>query len=1062
MTLNDVFEKYPPIPESEQNVFGIYAYVEKSNDKFYIKIGKAISQTIYNRNIKITCITPIVKNTIFIWEGKNLNDVTAHNLIKKLIPNAWAGHANEETGTSEAFEFKTLEELSRIKKCCDMAYGIEKAKEGKKLKIYQDIKDTVDEIIKNNCSQVEKLCTRWGKTNTVILLSKRYFDLKNIQFHILVSYVGTVDKSYEDTIEKDAYGEGYNSIAYIQANDKDVKEKLENAINNAQQIFYYLQLTGDDKVFTTRFNPIKDYVNTKNTVLYVEEADFGAHTENQIKKINNIPHKHIHLLSGTGDEKLNKLAKDFKINKWVCKDYVVDLLGTEYEDRKNDVAGVEWIKFNNSGLFKYDSELKPEQAENWSEMFNNFEKYNMYWKKFITSILEPEKIMSLNEDAQEFMSNLLQKNCVTEIFTSGNKSGHQALKDEIERHNNCKALVIDGDNTTNKDAEELTKNFIDLWKGNRIFIISTLMGTRSYSIKQIKNVILMLDCSSQDMVTQRVARGLTAWNGKSCRVIDMRLTQETDNLQKWIAPSCVTLKKQGRTFGEVIEWFEACKKLNFYEYFKAGIENAFSSPLVGRDFEKAMYSEDLRTLIAEDLNPDEIPFDLEVVPSLEINSKLLNENIKGEKQTAQREKNSENASYTEDDEDEDENISSKRQHAIFLLNGKRFFYDDFSYNTDIVRNTIKGYIKNERIYNEFLSLLKIDLNFLICIIDKYEKEYKRSFDDIIGDSQAVKIKNVDSQIATKLWCNQEAIFDLVFSKIHFNEGETVGVAFWANYYFINKLRKLYPKTKFIQIEEQLMDADYITGKLTRDDKTLKNFINILKMIKFDKIIMNPPYDKNLHLKILREAMKHVEKEGGEIVNLSPINSWQNEVIKEVPFSIGVTSIDFISRKEMNELFNISLRNDGGIVCINSNKTNDFTKFGHIVPYLSLRRKFTKMKDINYTHFIEKEPKNFSLRMFVGCNRDEGHSWTVCPKDELTAFSTEKVGHIGYLNFDTETERRNCYEIMSSPFIKAICKISAGLFTPFLPTYKKQWTDADLYEYFKLNKEEIATIEEEMK
>jgi hypothetical protein len=36
------------------------------------------------------------------------------------------------------------------------------------------------------------------------------------------------------------------------------------------------------------------------------------------------------------------------------------------------------------------------------------------------------------------------------------------------------------------------------------------------------------------------------------------------------------------------------------------------------------------------------------------------------------------------------------------------------------------------------------------------------------------------------------------------------------------------------------------------------------------------------------------------------------------------------------------------------------------------------------------------------------------------------------------------------------------FLPFLPTYKKQWTDKQLYEYFGLDKEEIATIEEEMK
>jgi hypothetical protein len=34
--------------------------------------------------------------------------------------------------------------------------------------------------------------------------------------------------------------------------------------------------------------------------------------------------------------------------------------------------------------------------------------------------------------------------------------------------------------------------------------------------------------------------------------------------------------------------------------------------------------------------------------------------------------------------------------------------------------------------------------------------------------------------------------------------------------------------------------------------------------------------------------------------------------------------------------------------------------------------------------------------------------------------------------------------------------------PFLPTYKKQWDDKQLYEYFNLTPEEIKIIEEEMK
>ena len=42
-----------------------------------------------------------------------------------------------------------------------------------------------------------------------------------------------------------------------------------------------------------------------------------------------------------------------------------------------------------------------------------------------------------------------------------------------------------------------------------------------------------------------------------------------------------------------------------------------------------------------------------------------------------------------------------------------------------------------------------------------------------------------------------------------------------------------------------------------------------------KIIMNPPYNGNLHLKILQEAMKY----GDEIVNLSPIR-WLQDPLAE--------------------------------------------------------------------------------------------------------------------------------------------------------------------------------------
>lgn len=59
-----------------------------------------------------------------------------------------------------------------------------------------------------------------------------------------------------------------------------------------------------------------------------------------------------------------------------------------------------------------------------------------------------------------------------------------------------------------------------------------------------------------------------------------------------------------------------------------------------------------------------------------------------------------------------------------------------------------------------------------------------------------------------------------------------------------------------------------------------DYVNIVKSLdmKFDKIIMNPPYDKNLHLKILESVMNHITDDG-EIVNLSPVRWLQDPLAK---------------------------------------------------------------------------------------------------------------------------------------------------------------------------------------
>ena len=81
-------------------------------------------------------------------------------------------------------------------------------------------------------------------------------------------------------------------------------------------------------------------------------------------------------------------------------------------------------------------------------------------------------------------------------------------------------------------------------------------------------------------------------------------------------------------------------------------------------------------------------------------------------------------------------------------------------------------------------------------------------------------------------------------------------------------------------------------------------------MKFDCIIINPPYRKNLHLKILSEAIKHL-KDDGTCVNLSPDN-WLmkhnvNNPIGEYRkmFNGILTNIDVICHDYMNMFFSVS-------------------------------------------------------------------------------------------------------------------------------------------------------------
>src|SRR5574344_77671 len=80
---------------------------------------------------------------------------------------------------------------------------------------------------------------------------------------------------------------------------------------------------------------------------------------------------------------------------------------------------------------------------------------------------------------------------------------------------------------------------------------------------------------------------------------------------------------------------------------------------------------------------------------------------------------------------------------------------------------------------------------------------------------------------------------------------------------------------------------------------------------FDKIIMNPPYSGNLHLKILSKIIS--EYPNAEVVNLSPVR-WMRDPLAEYKKNSNwekfesvrkkISSIDILTKKETDAAFGI--------------------------------------------------------------------------------------------------------------------------------------------------------------
>jgi hypothetical protein len=220
--------------------------------------------------------------------------------------------------------------------------------------------------------------------------------------------------------------------------------------------------------------------------------------------------------------------------------------------------------------------------------------------------------------------------------------------------------------------------------------------------------------------------------------------------------------------------------------------------------------------------------------------------------------------------------------------------------------------------------------------------------------------------------------------------------------------------------------------------------------RFDYAIMNPPYDRNLHLKFLEKVIKVADK----TVNISPVRWLQECILKDKQSPVhGIDCIHKVSPEQGKILFGVDITMDLGIYECQGNNT-DLSKLYYVIDNYEIVSKIKnkcKGSDLIKNHFVEKS--DYPLRAYYGVSLTHDDVGNIISMKESTAYDDSNITiHNRIIGCASEIERKNLYQSMKTVFFKFMV-YSFGMgsipywILPWMGDYTKPWTNARFCEYF---------------
>lgn len=244
------------------------------------------------------------------------------------------------------------------------------------------------------------------------------------------------------------------------------------------------------------------------------------------------------------------------------------------------------------------------------------------------------------------------------------------------------------------------------------------------------------------------------------------------------------------------------------------------------------------------------------------------------------------------------------------------------------------------------------------------------------------------------------------------------------------------------------------------NRILKEFVEI--KMKFDVVIMNPPYNKDLHLKILEKTIPIANT----VINISPVR-WlfdplaeykKNTNYKKYEESISkkIESLEIISAESALEIFSANFYNNLGIYVIGKGGYNYKIKE-------SLINKLIKRFERHYRY---KDPLPTTGMFHIVLPAIHGHAgkpdWAELTSKNYHCALSVKPNYTTHdrvidIHFNTQVELKNYYDSLFTKFhmycVKSLRQTASKAqfidYLPFMQDYTLPWTNKRFCDFFNI-------------